>query len=238
MPLALAREAPQATRQQSLVPRPASRQAPGVTPRAHLCSVALLLAGACSPSAETPAETEALPTPPAAVTRSEDIPEVPAPNQADPVALAQLVAKAPDEPASSTGPDGRSELGSDTGEPMGEVAPLPSTLPELESSKAKVQPALSSPAIERAAREQIYWHFRKCKAPDGRLPPPESITLFFIVRQDGVTDPASVSATVRDESLAPVAECIVREFSALPFEGPPGARRTTARVIVRWPSVD
>ncbi|MBW2455992.1 MAG: hypothetical protein JRI68_15855 [Deltaproteobacteria bacterium] len=103
----------------------------------------------------------------------------------------------------------------------------------------EVLPLLSSPAIERAARELIYWNLmQKCSGPNDEQPPPDVITLVFTIRSDGSVDPTSVSASASDKRYEETAACVVREFSASPFRGPPATLRSSARIIVTWPSVD
>lgn len=195
----------------------------------------LALFAACAPR-----ETAELP--PVTVTEQEREVAGPVPNQPDPGALAELVAQAPAEVPQPTSPAG-TLVGSDTGEPepAAPVAALtqPSRpAPQIHAGEAELAPALSSPAIERAARAQLYWRLRVCRTASGAPPPPDSITLGFTIRQDGTVDPASVSATASDEALAEVALCVLRTFSASPFLGPPAGLDTSARVLITWPSVD
>lgn len=174
-----------------------------------------------------------------AVTKEEDVTGVEAPRLPDPAALDALVEAAPAEAPPPTGKDGLTSVGTDTGLPGEELAiPASTTAPAVVGGEVQIQPQLSSPAIEREARAQIYWSLRECKGPDGRVPPPESITLAFTLREDGTVDPASVIASADDEALQSTAECVLRAFSATPFEGPVATRRTPARIRITWPSVD
>ena len=163
---------------------------------------------------------------------------------ADPVALGEIVYAAPREKPKSTGPDGSTLVGTDTGvaKTEEEAPPAPSAAAPRSGMVAgapQFQPALSTPAIERAAREQIYWALsKKCVGPDGKPPPADTIALVFTIRPDGSIDPASVAATTDDKRYEATAECVLREFSALPFRGPTATLHTTARIMVTWPSVD
>ena len=164
---------------------------------------------------------------------------MPVPRRANPGALAEILAHAPSSQPQATGPDGGTLVGTPTEFDGGAPEPEPPKKKQLRTGKLFVQPLLSSPAIERAAREQIYWTLHEqCRGPDGAPPPPDAITLRFTIRHDGSVDPASVSAHANDAQFVDVAECVLREFSALPFRGPAAGRDNTARVIVTWPSVD
>jgi hypothetical protein len=198
--------------------------------------VVTLLLAACAAERD---EGEPVPPPPLVEARG---PAAPVPNAVDPSALAEVLAKgqAPKPP-----PTGRAGtlLGSDTGaperdEPPSMALPAPPESSRLQAGTAEFQPALSSPAIELAARAQLYWRLRSCRLPDGSPPPPESITLGFTIRPDGSVDPASVSASAEDDALAEVASCALRTFSASPFIGPEAGLETSSRVVITWPSVD
>ncbi len=173
------------------------------------------------------------------MTKVEDVTQIATPTAPDPAALDALIDAVPEEVPPPTAADGQTSVGTDTGVP-GEELPIPAATatPRVVGGAVQIQPQLSSPAIEREARAQIYWRLRECKGPDGRPPPPESITLAFTLREDGTVDPASVIASADDEELQSAAECVLREFSATPFEGPLATRRTPARIRITWPSVD
>lgn len=159
----------------------------------------------------------------------------------DPAALAELLDHSPSaRPPRPTAPDGGTLVGSDSGvegEELPSVPPVPSS-PRLRVGRPRYQPLLANPAIERAARAQIYWQLRACTGPDGKAPPPESVALSFTLRPDGSVDPATVGATTENDELEAVAECVVRTFSSIPFRGPAAARGTSPSVVVLWPSVD
>ena len=206
----------------------------------------LLLAGCAGEPADSPdagadwvdgsAQAPALATATSAM-------EVEAPTTPDPGALDRILSKVPSARPVRTGPDGGTRVGSETGE-GGDELPRPgneTSRPrhaDVQAGPIEIQPQISSPSLERAAREQIYWQLRACVDAEGKPPPPESIVLAFTIRADGSVDPASVSASAEDKALEPVAECVLREFSSLPFRGPFAARRTSSRVLITWPSVD
>jgi hypothetical protein len=169
------------------------------------------------------------------------------PAQPDPDALEELLAAAPTSRPAQTGPDGGTLVGSATGKKGDAGAePEPSGLEEvdagravLEAGKVMVQPGLSNVAIEHALRAQVYWRLvQKCRGPEGELLPPDTVTLVFTVRSDGTVDPASVGATANERRYDKAAECVVREFSAIPFRGPPASIGGDSRVISTLPSVD
>ncbi len=159
----------------------------------------------------------------------------------DPVALGELLDHVPERPGPRpTGPDGGTAVGTDTGIAGDEPAvdpPVPAP-PRLRVGRARYLPLLSNPAIERAARAQIYSPLRICAEASNPPPPPESITLSFTLRPDGSVDPASVGAIANKEALDEVAACVVRTFSKIPFRGPAAAHGTSPRVVILWPSVD
>jgi hypothetical protein len=163
----------------------------------------------------------------------------------DRAALLELVNAAPRERPDRTGPEG-TLVGTDTRVAAPEPKPEPSVaLPpapsgsEMAAGPLEFLPMLSTPAIERAAREQIYWTLsKKCLGPDGKPPPPDTITITFTIQPDGGVDPASVAAKASSPRYEATAECVLREFSALPFRGPTATFLTTARIMFTWPSVD
>lgn len=165
----------------------------------------------------------------------------PVPRTPDGGALGELVAAAPSAP----GPTGSAGtlVGTETGEPgpaevVGEPIAPPDRGPRVQLGRVTVDPPLSSPAIERAARAQLYWRLRTCRQVDGTPPPPDSIVLAFTLRRDGTVDPATVRADATEPGLQTVAACVLRTFSATPFIGPEAGRDMPTRVLITWPSVD
>jgi hypothetical protein len=204
----------------------------------ELLAIMLVAVAACDGSDDVPNDASTAPALPRSSASAKK--PLPVPTDPEPAALERLLQKVPKDvppPSGSagtlvgtnTGIDGHTEVVTSK-RPRGEAA--------VRAGPIEVQPLLSSPAIERAAREQIYWNLRKCTGPDGKAPPPESITLRFTIDSDGSVDPASVSTHAATPELEPTAECVLSAFSASPFRGPAATRKTSARVIITWPSVD
>ena len=131
-----------------------------------------VLVAACSSgdSAQTDAGTDREP-PPLGSAPAAPTPKLRVVNQPTPGALQELLAKVP-----KAQPAAAASIGSDTGEPgSAEVVTVDGRHRTVRAGRIEVQPQLSSPAIERAAREQIYWSLRRCTGPDGKSPPPESM---------------------------------------------------------------
>jgi len=177
-----------------------------------------------APSVEvTAALADAAPTP------------TPAPRRPDPAALAELVAAAPGPPASSVA---LTLVGTDTGLATGTSS---QSSPSLGATPPRVvpRPPLSSPALERAARAQLYWPLSQaCRLPSGELPPADSVVLEFEIQADGSVYPGSVAASADDERYRSVAECVERVFSASGFRGPFEGRGSYTSVRIGWPSID
>jgi hypothetical protein len=159
-----------------------------------------------------------------------------APRRPDPAALAELVAAAPKAaPTSSTS----TLVGTDTGIPTTRASAGPGATDGLTPPRVTARPPLSSPALERAARAQLYWPLaRACRLANGELPPKDSVVLEFEIQADGSVYPGSVAATADDERHRRVAECVERVFSASGFRGPAEGRGSHTSVRVGWPSVD
>ena len=167
----------------------------------------------------------------------------------DPEALAEIVAAAPHSDLQPTAPDGGTLIGSytdaDAGTDPQQAEPMivtlahpPSSGPSLELGPATTL-RLSSPAIERAAREQIYWHLvQECRGPEGEILPPDAIVLEFVIRPDGAIDPGSIHASAQRPEHAAAAECVQRRFVSLPFRAPAAAGSGQTPVRATLPSVD
>ncbi|MBI4703276.1 MAG: hypothetical protein HY744_19340 [Deltaproteobacteria bacterium] len=169
----------------------------------------------------------------------------PVTSRIDPRALPELLHAVPSAWAPPTDPDGGTRIGTDTGEKAGAAdagAPAPEPPrrePKLVVGQPKFQPQLSSAAIERAAREQLYWPIvQKCRGPDGQILPPEVISLSFVIRPDGAVDPSSVKASARHPRYEKAVDCVLREFAAVPFVAPRAALGSETRVVALVPSVD
>ncbi|MCC6525346.1 MAG: hypothetical protein IT373_22020 [Polyangiaceae bacterium] len=173
------------------------------------------------------------------------------PTTPDPKALAEIVGAAPKSTPSPTDPDGGTLVGTDVPPPDGGTEPLPSATaiefaapaapsgPRLSAGHIEIRPGLSNPAVERMAREQIYWQLvQECRAPDGQILPPDAVLLEFVVRPDGTVDPSSVAATAELPAYRAAAECMQRKFVALPFRPPAATLGRKTVVQATLPSVD
>lgn len=205
--------------------------------RLAILAAAALAACAKRDASEERARDSEVVTPPAAPTAVEQR----APHTPDPQALGELIAAAPSSRPAPTDPSG-TLVGTDTkksADPAASAAPAASSEPMVSAGRMTVQPLLSSPILERAGREQIYWQLAKsCRMPNGELPPAESVTLQFTIRSDGTVFPASVRAEAKSKAYEGVADCVERVFAASGFRGPAEGRGTTPEVAVTWPSVD
>ncbi len=175
----------------------------------------------------------------------------PTPSQVDPTALVELLALVPAEHGRVIGPKGTTLVGSDTHQKKNGRASIPESGEPSGPNKAAdqpngsvvgrvlVRPLLSSPLLERASREQLYWEFaRSCRLPNGKLPPSDTILLHFDIRADGMVLPASVLVSAEDPALHEVAACVESVFAASGFRGPIEGRGATVSVHITWPSVD
>ena len=217
--------------------------------------VALLaLLGACADPAP-PSPPDAPPPAPGAASWSRDAlvsaggrPRAHAPaslGSADPVALAELLAAAPDAGLDSTGEDGRTKIGSETGvpataEPGAVVEPAAEPgRPRVTVGPLDVKPQMATPAIERVARAQLYWPLvQRCRDAAGKILPADAIALSFTIDPEGYLVPTSIVATAADPHHEEAAACMRRELSGAPFRAPPASRGLTTRVDARVPSVD
>lgn len=204
-----------------------------MSPRRVLSSAALACLGACAkkPAPELAASqvTAALP--------GEAPTAMPAPRHADPGVLGELLATVPSAHPADGEARARTRLGTDTGVAAASASPpSPNAAPRMET---RPRATLSSPALERAAREQLYWPLvRVCRLADGSLPPADSVTLEFDLLADGSVPPNTVTTRASEERFRGVAECVERVFASSGFRGPVEGRGTHASVRITWPSVD
>jgi hypothetical protein len=159
-----------------------------------------------------------------------------------PKALEEIVAAAPSATPAATGEDGGTRIGTETGLPAVEArAPTEAAEPRthVQIGAVKVAGQMSTPAIEKAARAQLYWILvQRCRGPDGNILPPDTITLSFNIDADGTILPASILATAAEPQYEEAAACMRKELSSAPFRAPPGARGQPTRVDATVPSVD
>lgn len=161
----------------------------------------------------------------------------------DPSALDEIVRAAPHERPAPT-LDGGTLVGTDTGAPPSDdkesARPKDdSARPSVAVGRPVVQPVMSNPAIERAARAGLYFQLvTRCKDPEGKILPPDSIRIKFGLDADGLIDPSSVVVTAIDKRFQDAATCMRRELSTSAFRGPAGARGQAATIDATVPSVD
>lgn len=167
------------------------------------------------------------------------------------VALDEILAAAPKNLPSHTGPDGGSLVGTDTNEQA--PADDPTALSSKESTSASSsadKPAsvkggnvemqeLPAHAIERAARAQLYYPLvQRCRDAEGHILPPDAIVLRFKIDEEGSIVPSSISAVADESRHQSAANCMRRELSAASFHAPAAARGVVTHVRATIPSVD
>jgi hypothetical protein len=170
--------------------------------------------------------------------------EPPIPTAVVPRALDELLAAAPATPPAAA-PDRDALLGTDTGLPgdgNAERRALPSAepaKPHVRIGQVTTEPGMSGPAIERAARAELYWPLvQRCRDKDGAILPAEVVHVTFNLDQDGYVVPATVLAVAKDARFADAARCMARELTATTFRAPAGVRGRPSGVVMDVPSVD
>lgn len=163
----------------------------------------------------------------------------------DPAALDELIAAAPKTARRPTGKDGGAAIGHDLELSAEAGAPVVSTTatapgkPRVVVGAPTVQPTMASPAIERAARAQLYWNLvQRCRDPEGHILPPEVIRLQFRIDVDGYIIASTIVATPRAPRFADAAHCMQRELSTAAFQAPAATRGRDCSVDAAVPSVD
>lgn len=211
----------------------------------------LAILAACEPAAPPPgSESPEIPAPaaPASADRRRATAGAPAGQPllgpVEPSALEDIVAAAPSSRPTPTGEDGGTLIGTDTGVAAGEAQVREVGEPEPPRARVVVGDVTivgrtSSPAIERAARAQLYWVLvQRCRGPDGAILPPDSVHLAFEIDAEGYLIPSSIVSTAADPRFDEAAACMRRELSGVPFRMPPGARGQPAKIGATVPSVD
>jgi hypothetical protein len=170
----------------------------------------------------------------------------PAVGSVEPDALEEILAAARE--AASRPADGVSvaKIGTSTGLPAPsalppEPAPAPTPAPRsrVEIGAPMVQANMSSPAIEKAARAQLYWDLvQRCRGPGGSLLPPDAIRVEFNVDAEGYIVVPTIIGSASDPRYDEAATCMRRELSGAAFRAPAGARGLPTRVDATVPSVD
>ncbi|WP_437730450.1 hypothetical protein [Sorangium sp. So ce1335] len=170
----------------------------------------------------------------------------PAVGSAEPEALEEILAAARQAPPMTGNGATLAKIGTSTGVPEPsarppEPAPQPAPAPRsrVEIGAPTVQVDMSSPAIEKAARAQLYWDLvQRCRGPDGKILPPDVIRVEFNVDADGYIVAPTIIGSASDPRYDEAATCMRRELSAATFRAPAGARGLPTRVDATVPSVD
>lgn len=167
-------------------------------------------------------------------------------NEPEPGVLAEILAAAPKSSAAKGAPDGGTLVGTNTG--IKEEPKIVAEVPDggarikrasIEEGKPDVAVGIPSPAVERAARAQLYHPLvMRCRDADGKILPPDAVTLRFKIDTDGYIVPTSISAVAADSKHEAAAACMRRELSAAAFQAPASARGVAAMVNATVPSVD
>ena len=165
-----------------------------------------------------------------------------------PGVLEEILAAAPKASATSTGPDGGTLVGTETGV-RDETQSTPESLDasplrrskrmQIQEGSPDVHEGIPSPAVERAARAQLYYPLvTRCRGADGKILPPDTIVLRFKIDVDGYIVPSSISASGAEARYEAAATCMQRELSAAAFRAPAAARGVATWVNATVPSVD
>ena len=102
-----------------------------------------------------------------------------------------------------------------------------------------LQASMATPAIERAARAQLYWNLvQRCRDQAGNILPPDAIAMRFIIDADGYITPASIVAMAGETKYTDAAHCMRRELSTATFRAPAATWGHPGEVRATLPSVD
>lgn len=163
----------------------------------------------------------------------------------DPGALDDLLAATPKLHPGPTAADGGTTIGATTGVPEGSASAI--VPPPTEATAAArvvvgaptVQAPMANPAIERAARAQLYWNLvQRCRDKDGKILPADAIAMRFTIDLDGYISPSSIVAQAASAEHADAAHCMRRELSTATFRAPAATWGHLGEVRVTLPSVD
>jgi hypothetical protein len=161
----------------------------------------------------------------------------------EPAALDEILAAA-GRARPPSGVDRGGLLGTETKVPLeaGAAVQAPAPLPRsgtIRVGKVVVEPGMSTPSIERAARAQIYWPLvQRCRDPEGAILPPEVVHLAFQIDLDGYIVPSTVLAVPKEPRFGEAARCMARELGMTSFRAPAAARGLVQHVTTDVPSVD
>ncbi len=166
------------------------------------------------------------------------------PTTADPAALDEILTAASARAGAAAAPADPSDLlGTDTGVPQdagADHAPASGARGgRVSVGKPVVEPGVSSPGVERAARAQLYWPLvQRCRDEAGAILPPEVVHLHFRLDIDGYIVLSSIHVSSKDLRYAAAARCMERELAAATFRAPPAGRGNARDVDMDVPSVD
>jgi hypothetical protein len=219
--------------------------------------VALLAGAACSrPSSEAEPRAAAVgsaPAPSSSWSREALAPQGagPAPlhpavmGSIDPSALEDLIAAAPKPAPLAPIADGGPSIGAVTGVPEASESaiepppPAAKATPRVIMGAATVQVEMANPTIERAARAQLYWNLvQRCRDKEGKILPPDAISMRFLIDIDGYIAPSSIVARATSPAHADAAHCMRRELSTATFRAPAATWGHMGEVRATLPSVD
>jgi hypothetical protein len=163
----------------------------------------------------------------------------------DPGALDDLLAAAP-KPGASAAAGAAPMIGANTGVAAGASAsaiepapPEPTHAPRVTVGVPTLQASMATPAIERAARAQLYWNLvQRCRDKGGKILPPDAISLSFSIDADGYITPSSIVARATSPEHADAAHCMRRELSTATFRAPAATWGHAGEVRATLPSVD
>ena len=173
-----------------------------------------------------------------------------------PGVLEEILAAASKSRAPSTGPDGGTLVGTETGVrdeareastdlDGGADASSSSSSPraakriQIQEGSPEVHEGIPSPAVERAARAQLYHPLvTRCRDEGGKILPPDTIVLRFKIDVDGYIVSSSISTSATEPRYEAAANCMQRELSAAAFRAPAAARGVATWVNATVPSVD
>ncbi len=162
----------------------------------------------------------------------------------DPGALAELLLDAPKPKAKvPTGVDGGTAIGTDTTLPLpsasASAGPAAPPAPQPSSSARAERPIMTSHAIERALRAEVYWHLvQRCRDPSGAILPREAVHLSFIVDEEGEIVPSTITSKVSDKRFVEASRCMQRELSMMTFHAPASARGRRHIIKADVPAAD
>lgn len=167
------------------------------------------------------------------------------PSSPDPAALDEFLHEAPKNLPRATGDDGKTKVGTDTGAPADSTPPPidhppePSHKPKVSVGTPNVQAEMSNPAIERAARAQLYYILvTRCRDKDKKILPHDTVHLKFTVDGDGYIVAPTIIITPTNPIYDEAANCMRRELSTATFRAPAATRGTPVGVDMTVPSVD